>query len=124
RATFLFDEGPSWIFFDARRFGTLEIVGDPDRYFGERGLAPEPLDIDPGPAAVHFGAALAARRGPIKSVLLDQTVISGVGNIYADEGLHRAMIHPRTPADRLRPAQVDALFEALRAVMQEAVDKR
>lgn len=124
RATFLFGDGPSWIFFDARRFGTLEIVDDPDRFFGERGLAPEPLDDDPGPAAAHFKAALQGRRGPIKSVLLDQTVVAGVGNIYADEGLHRAMIHPRTPADRIRPAQVDALFGALRAVMREAVDRR
>jgi formamidopyrimidine-DNA glycosylase len=100
-------------FSDPRRFGTGELAlgGDArDAFFAER-LGVEPL----GDAftTAHLHAMTRISRAPIKAFLLDQKRIAGVGNIYADEALFRARIHPLRPARRLTRGQVDALREAV-----------
>ena len=103
-----------FVFEDVRFFGRLSLDLSP-----VEALGPEPLD----PA--WDGAALAARLGrstrPIKVCLLDQTLVAGVGNIYASEALHRARIAPTRPAGRLRHAEHAALAAAIREVLAEAV---
>lgn len=112
-------------FVDTRRFGTLCLVADEDAYFAPRGLAPEIFAADGGVAArAHFRRALSRRNSPLKTALLDQRVIAGVGNIYADEGLHRAGLHPRRSARTLDARSADTLFDALRDVLAWAVDLR
>ena len=81
-------------------------------------LGPEPLDDAWTPAL--FAAALASRRGPIKPLLLDQRVVSGLGNIYAAEALWEARIDPRTPAMQLSKARVTRLHAAVRTVLHRA----
>jgi formamidopyrimidine-DNA glycosylase len=104
-------------FDDPRKFGRVRLVSDPARVLSD--IGPEPLSRE------FTAAALAARlrdhRRGLKPLLLDQSFIAGVGNIYADEALHRAGLHPRTRSDRLTPAQARALWRAIRAVLREAI---
>jgi len=107
---------------DPRRFGTGDLMlgtAAREAYLAAR-LGIEPLD------GALDGAALRAivrdRRAPIKAVLLDQRRIAGVGNIYADEALHRAGIHPLRPARQLTRAQCDALAAGVRDALQAGLD--
>jgi formamidopyrimidine-DNA glycosylase len=100
---------------DVRRFGELRWITNPAD--AEEGLGPEPLTVAPRALA----KALARTRRSIKVTLLDQKVIAGIGNIYADESLHRAGIHPRTPANRLSAEQVKRLGGAIKRVLREAI---
>lgn len=108
---------------DARRFGWIRLAGpDPCRTdpFLAR-LGPDPLGEEFTPAVLR--QALARHpRAPVKAVLLDQTVIAGVGNIYADEVLHRARIHPARPAGGLSQAEALRLHAAIQAILRAAVD--
>jgi formamidopyrimidine-DNA glycosylase len=117
RVRFGLDDGHALRFCDPRRFGTGELaVGVPARdAFIDARLGLEPLSDD------LTGAALArmarGRRAPVKAFLLDQRRIAGVGNIYADEALFRARIHPLRPAGTLRRRQWDALAVAVRETL-------
>lgn len=108
-------------FRDVRRFGTWLLLepGEEEPYLAER-LGPEPLSD--AFSARALAAVLARRQAPVKSVLLDQRRIAGVGNIYADEALWRARIAPRRPAGSLDPREVAALRRAVRAVLQRGID--
>lgn len=105
---------------DPRRFGRIGWLTDPREL--DRRLGVEPL----GPAftTVYLGKAWAGRRAPVKALLLDQRVVAGVGNIYADEALFRARIHPRTPAGLLDDDRLAALVRAIRKVLREGVRHR
>ena len=82
-------------------------------------LGPEPLD--PSFTLKQFRAHLGGRRGRLKTLLTDQTLLAGIGNIYADEALWRARLHPLRSAATLRPADVRRLYDAIRTVLAEAV---
>jgi formamidopyrimidine-DNA glycosylase len=109
---------------DPRRFGTGELLlgsGALDEFLDERlGLEP----FDEGFTTEHLREALRGRRAPIKAVLLDQRTIAGVGNIYADEALFRAGIHPLREAGTLTRAQVERLREGIVASLQAGIDAR
>jgi formamidopyrimidine-DNA glycosylase len=113
--------GPELFFDDPRRFGTGELaVGfrDRDAFFASR-LGLEPLHPEFTPD--HLLRLTRACRAPVKAFLLDQRRIAGVGNIYADEALHRARIHPLRPADRLTRGQVAALREGVIASLEAGI---
>jgi len=115
------DEGVLW-FRDPRRFGRFVVLAP-----GERGLLPALAAMGPEPLEAAFTAAvlaegLARSRAAIKAVLLGQKVVAGVGNIYADEALFRAGIHPEAPASSLSPGRVTRLWAAIREVLQAGVD--
>jgi formamidopyrimidine-DNA glycosylase len=107
-------------FRDARRFGSVTYF--PDRPGWEAFLAtrlgPEPWDLK----AAEFRAALKNTKRPVKAVLLDQTVVAGVGNIYADEACFAARIDPRRVGNALRPAEADRLLHAIRVVLDRAIE--
>ncbi len=109
-------------FCDPRRFGTAQVFPDRSRLVAwlEGRLGPEPLS-DRFDAGV-LGAAVAGRRAPIKALLLDQRVLAGVGNIYADEALFRAGIHPARPACKLRRAELEALVAAIKAALEAGIE--
>lgn len=121
------DDGPELRFVDQRTFGALAIADLVDDGAGGRVPAPvahiarDPLDpiFDDGGASRR----IRAKRSEVKRVLLDQTVISGVGNIYADEALWRARINGARPADRLTAAQSTEVIHFAREVMTEALDQ-
>lgn len=100
-------------FNDARKFGRVYLVDDPLQVVGQ--LGPEPLD--PAFTLSAFRARLAGRSGALKPTLLDQTFVAGVGNIYADEALWRAGLHPRRQANTLSTAESAALYRSIRAAL-------
>lgn len=102
---------------DPRQFGKIEVSrGLPARL---EQLGPEPLEV----ALAEFAARLKRRKARIKSVLLDQRFVRGVGNIYADEALFRAGIHPLAIGARLRPDRVKRLHAAIVEVLSQAIEK-
>lgn len=103
---------------DPRQFGRLEY--GPALPARVAALGPEPLEI----TLEEFAKALKQRRSPVKSVLLNQAVVRGVGNIYADEALFRAGVHPSSPAAELSRPRVKRVFDAVRAVLTEAIESR
>jgi formamidopyrimidine-DNA glycosylase len=109
---------------DPRRFGTGELLlgGEALEAFFAARLGLEPLDERF--TAEHLRGLARGRTAPIKALLLDQRRIAGVGNIYADEALHRAGIHPRRPAGRLSAEQYGRLREAVIEALQAGIDAR
>ena len=112
------DVGEDWTlsFVDPRRFGRVHLVDDPRLLL--QGLGPEPLD--PGFRASDLQARLHGTR-TIKALLLDQSVLAGLGNIYADESLFAASIHPMRKASSLGPADVVRLHRAIRRTLKRAI---
>ncbi len=120
RARFLLDDGRELWFTDARRFGEGFLLGADaleERFSGRLGV--EPLSDEFTPEAL---AALAAgRTAPLKSFLLDQSAVAGVGNIYADEALFRARLHPLSPAGSMRSEHQAALHEAIVETLEAGI---
>lgn len=104
-------------FHDPRKFGRVWLTGEPQTVLGK--LGPEPLDANF--TTQNFSELLRARHRQIKPLLLDQTFIAGLGNIYADETLHLAHIHPLTLADSLDLTQAEKLLTSIRQVLQEGI---
>lgn len=111
----LLDDGRELRFHDFRKFGRWWLVDDPERVVGK--LGPEPLDM----SAHEFRERLRARRGRIKPLLLNQSFVAGVGNIYADESLWYARIHPLREAATLTGHEVSQLYRAIRRVFSKAI---
>jgi formamidopyrimidine-DNA glycosylase len=124
RARLVLDTGWRVLFRDVRRFGTgVVLLGSEarDAYFDAR-LGVEPLG--PGFTAEALRALARGRRAPVKAFLLTQERIAGVGNIYADEALFRARIHPLRPVGTLRRAQIEALRDAVVEALEAGIDAR
>ncbi|PMB84527.1 DNA-formamidopyrimidine glycosylase [Dolosicoccus paucivorans] len=120
---FLMTDGSQLEYDDVRKFGRMTLI-DPQgvgRYFEERKLGPEPTKeqfrLD------DFASSLKKTKRAIKTVLLDQKSVAGLGNIYVDEVLFRSKIHPETKADLLTLNQVETLREQIIQVLQEATAK-
>jgi formamidopyrimidine-DNA glycosylase len=112
----------SLVFNDVRRFGVVERLSPEEWEERSSRLGPEPLSREF--TVSLLGRALAASRSPIRSWLLDQRRLAGVGNIYANEALYRAGVDPRRPADSLTPEEVAALHREMRQVLTEAIRAR
>lgn len=121
-AIFWLDDGKKLLFVDQRHFGLMMVVKTSEWEDVEAlsKLAPEPFD--PAFTADYLLAQCRRSRQAIKVVLLDQTRIVGLGNIYAAEALHRAGIDPRMPAERLSPPRAVRLREEIVAVLGEAIE--
>lgn len=120
RARFRLDDGAWLCFIDLRKFGTMWLVDDESIVTSK--LGPEPLGDD---FTVGYLRGLLARRSaPIKSTLLDQAAIAGIGNIYADEALFAARISPKRAADTLSRKTIERLHVGIRQVLEEALGDR
>ena len=118
------DDGRELRYRDTRRFGRL-LLGTESELVAARKLprlGPEPLD--PGFTAADLYRRLHVRRAPVKALLLDQVVIAGVGNIYADESCFRARVRPDRPAGELSRRAVSRLHGALGELLREAIANR
>ena len=120
RARIPLDDGSELRFTDVRKFGTFDIVDDPAEAIGK--LGPDALDPAFDPQA--FWAGLRGRRAPVKSLLLDQRLVAGIGNIYADEALFLARLHPEAPAGSLRPQERADLHAAIARVLADGIANR
>ncbi len=124
RVRFELDDGHLLVYNDPRRFGTGQLLhgtGARERYLAQR-LGAEPFT--PEFTTAHLRALARGRATPIKSFILDQRRIAGVGNIYADEALFRAQIHPLRPAGRLTAAQWSALHDAIEDALAAGIDAK
>ncbi len=117
RARFRLDDGTELRFIDLRKFGAMWLTDEPERVLAS--LGPEPLDgaFTDG----LLGAALAKRSAPVKAVLMDQTVVAGLGNLYADEALHYAGVHPLRPASGLSKREVARLREGIVRALEQGL---
>ena len=113
------DDGNTLIYSDVRRLGTILLLDARgwERY--DSAIGPEPLD--PGLTAEGFGAALGKTRQAIKKALMDQRLLAGVGNIYANEALFAAGIDPSRSANRLTPEEMRRLFAEVRRILWAAI---
>lgn len=117
RAELLLSDDVRLYFNDMRRLGVMELIDD----LGSRmkKMGPEPLSDEFTPEALQ--SRLAHHKIPIKAALLDQHIIAGIGNMYADEALFLARLHPMTPCESLSPEQVAVLWSAVRRVLELAI---
>jgi len=124
RAVVRLDDGSDVAYRDVRRFGTWALLepGELADYFAARRLGGEPLER--GFTTRTLSRALAGRRAPIKAALLDQRAAAGVGNIYADEALWRARIHPLRPAGSLEEDDIARLRKAIRAALELGISRQ
>jgi formamidopyrimidine-DNA glycosylase len=120
RAWFELGDGRHLVFSDPRKFGRLWWV--PDAGLVTAKLGPEPLDL--GFSAADLGARLRRRRVALKALLLDQSVVAGLGNIYADEALFRARLHPLRTGASLSDAEVERLHASIVELLHDAVRGR
>jgi formamidopyrimidine-DNA glycosylase len=110
-------------FRDVRRFGSATLhqgVVAVERFFEESGLGPEPFAVP----AEYWGERLASTERCLKAVLLDQRVVAGVGNIYADESLFEARLHPAHAGSAVPPRDAQRLRRAVEKVLRRAIEKR
>lgn len=119
RVEITFENGLKVYFRDPRKFGRMRIV-DHDKTFDE--LGPEPLEPDFTSEVLE--SILKKRKGPIKPTLLDQTLIAGIGNMYADEALFDAKIHPLRAADSLSRAEYRQLHKSIQHVLRAAIESK
>lgn len=115
------DNGARITFNDPRRFGALDLIptGALERHPLLAGLGPEPLGN--GFHVGHLVARLGGRRAPVKSLLLDQRIVAGLGNIYVCEALHRAAVSPMRAAGRISQVQMERLAQAIRDTLADAI---
>jgi formamidopyrimidine-DNA glycosylase len=119
RVRFDFADGHHLAYINPRQIGRITLTDDADQFVTRERLGPDALDRRLG--LVAFQKAVGGRRRDIKSILMDQTVIAGIGNIYSDEILFQAQLHPRTRADRVDPLAMKRLYRAVKKVLKTAV---
>ena len=117
RVIFRFANNCRLAFDDQRKFGEIELIKDLDEFLQTRGLGPDARQI----SFSQFKAILGKHRSAVKAILLNQRLIAGIGNLYADEILFRTRIHPATLAARLSDKDLRRLLRATRCVLEKAI---
>lgn len=117
-----FENGYRLAYDARRRLGTIDLVGEPEELIRDRQLGPDPLDEAFN--CRRFQALLEHRRGMIKPALMDQQLLAGLGNVYADEILFQAGVHPRRKVSELDEGQRRELHRCLQRVIRQAVAAR
>lgn len=117
-----FEGGGHLAYISVRRLGEIGLVDDPDVFVAEHGLGPDALD--PAFDAGALADALEGGRSTIKSALMHQERVAGIGNIYSDEILFQARIHPKAEAGALDRTQVRRIYRQIRRVLEAAVEAR
>jgi formamidopyrimidine-DNA glycosylase len=108
-------------FVNQRKFGRLRLIETPDDFVAQANLGPDALDKSV--TVKKFRELLSTRRGEIKAALMDQSLLAGIGNVYSDEILFQARLHPKTPAEKLDNKQIDAMYRVMRRVLKTAISK-
>ena len=124
RAVVRLDDGSDIAYRDVRRFGTWTLLEPTqlEEYLAARRLGGEPLER--GFTTQALAGALAGRRAPVKAALLDQRAAAGIGNIYADEALWRARIHPLRPSGTITPEEMGALRKGIRQALEMGIARQ
>lgn len=114
-----FSDGGRLAYTSRRLLGHIAVVDDPDAFIVQQELGIDALD--PALTQAAFAALLAGRRGAVKSALMDQSLIAGIGNIYSDEILFQAHVHPRRAANRLTEDEQGRVYAATQGVLKTAI---
>jgi formamidopyrimidine-DNA glycosylase len=117
RVLFHFAKDNRLAFDDQRKFGEIGLIRTIDEFLRKRGIGPDALDV----SFSQFRSILRPHRGAVKATLLNQKLIAGIGNLYADEILFRARVHPATEARGLNDQDLGKLFRATRYVLERAI---
>jgi formamidopyrimidine-DNA glycosylase len=117
RVIFRFVNNGRLAFDDQRKFGEIELIAGVDEFLQARGIGADALEL----GLSHFNAIFGKHRGAVKAILLNQRLIAGIGNLYADEILFRARIHPAAEAARLSVGDLRRLFRATGYVLEKAI---
>ena len=117
RVIFRFADNCRLAFDDQRKFGEIELIKDVDEFLQRRCIGPDALDL----GLSEFKTIFRTHRGAVKAILLNQQLIAGIGNLYADEILFRARMHPATEAARLSDKDLARLFRVTRNVLEKAI---
>ncbi len=120
RAILYLDNGAALHFWDPRKFGVMWLDSNDSAVSAK--LGPEPLDDGFTPEVL--ADIFRNRTAPVKPVILDQSVIAGIGNMYADEALFDAQIHPSRPAGGISRNEVERLFDSIRKVLRRGLDSK
>lgn len=118
RIRFDFDNGFHLAFVCQRKFGEVRVINDLDRFIEEHDIGPDALDAD----FELLESRVGGRQGAIKSTLMNQKVLAGLGNVYTDEILFQARVHPKTPVSELKVAGMRSVFNAMEDVLEKAID--
>jgi formamidopyrimidine-DNA glycosylase len=117
RVIFRFSDNRRLVFDDQRKFGEIELIKDVDEYLQTRGLGPDALGV----SLSQFKKIFGQHRGAVKAILLNQQLIAGIGNLYADEILFHARVHPAAAAVRLSNQDLTRMFHATRYVLGKTI---
>lgn len=118
RLLITFTNGHHLAYDDQRKLGRIGLTDDPYAFLREKRIGPDALSLD----YEGFVQAFKGHRGAIKPALLNQGIIAGIGNIYADEILFQARIHPLTPIERLNEKTLERLFRCMREVLETGIE--
>jgi formamidopyrimidine-DNA glycosylase len=119
-ACLLFADGGGVAFLDQRKFGRFGLIDDPGRFVRERRLGLDALEMD----RAGFEEIVRTHRGSLKALLMNQSAVAGIGNLYADEILFQARLHPLTPARRLGSRARQRLYDATRHVLRAGIERQ
>jgi formamidopyrimidine-DNA glycosylase len=119
RLLFAFENGHHLAFDDGRMFGKVDLIGEPEAYLRDRQIGPDPLEMD----AASFRERLRETRAGIKATLMNQKVLAGIGNLYSDEILFQARIHPTTSVARLDDPTLENLHHETLRVLKKAIEQ-
>ena len=120
RLLITFEDESHLAFDDPRKFGKINMASSIEDFVKEKKLGPDATEIN----LKKFKEIFERKKGAIKSVLMDQHIIAGIGNIYSDEILFQACIHPKAPANKLNGDQIERIFKVMKDVLKTSVDKR
>jgi formamidopyrimidine-DNA glycosylase len=120
RVLFVFSNAHRLAFEDQRKFGEVGLLNDVDEFLKKRELGPDALDI----SLPQFKEIFRKHRGAVKTILLNQKLIAGIGNIYADEILFHVRIHPATEVSGLKEKIVAKLFRTSRHILKKAIEAK
>jgi formamidopyrimidine-DNA glycosylase len=120
RVLFRFANGYQLAYLSQRKLGEVEVIDDVEQFINGKGLGPDALDPDFDLAA--FKETVKGRRAMVKSILMDQGTIAGIGNVYSDDILFQAGIHPRTNINKLDEQELEELFHTMKDVLQKAIE--
>jgi len=121
RVVLHFERGYHLAYISQRLLGQVSHTEDPEGFIHDNDLGPDALDE--GFDRPAFTQRLQGRRGPVKSRLMDQSLVAGIGNIWADEILFQCRIHPATPVEELSQGEIAGLFDCMRRVLRRGVEK-
>lgn len=118
RVLFDFDNGYHLAYISKRKLGAITLTDQVSRFVADQHLGPDALDMD----LRRFKESTGRRRGSVKTWLMNQTVVAGIGNVYSDEILFQARIHPRRKVGDLSEADIERLYRKLRWVIERAIE--